>query len=148
MIRVGCNTLLYPFLYRETEDEGSIDVGDGVVISLVVHIAARAGIAIGAGTMIGEYTNIRDANHARIVGLGVCDSGELRTVVLLHFHCLSTPADLETGFQVAPLPLSVDWKNYRLNVLSVRGLIESVNCNRHTLARKSQSRFSTKVRRL
>jgi acetyltransferase-like isoleucine patch superfamily enzyme len=75
MIRIGRNSLLYPSLYLETEDEGSIDIGDGVVISRGVHIVSRAGILIGNGTMIGEYTSIRDANHARIAGLRIRDSG-------------------------------------------------------------------------
>ena len=75
MIRIGRDTLLYPFLYLETEDEGSIDIGDEVVISRGVHIVSRAGIVIGDGTMIGEHTSIRDANHARIAGLRIRDSG-------------------------------------------------------------------------
>jgi acetyltransferase-like isoleucine patch superfamily enzyme len=75
MIRVGSRTLLYPFLYLETEDEGSIDIGDRVVISRGVHIVSRARITIGSGTMIGEYTSIRDANHARIPELSIRDSG-------------------------------------------------------------------------
>jgi acetyltransferase-like isoleucine patch superfamily enzyme len=75
MIRVGRNALLYPLLYLETDDAGSIDIGEGVVISRGVHIVSRAGITIGKGTMIGEYTSIRDANHARIPGLPIRDSG-------------------------------------------------------------------------
>jgi acetyltransferase-like isoleucine patch superfamily enzyme len=75
IIRIGRHALLYPSLFLETEDRGSIDIGDGVVISRGVHIASRAGITIGNGTMIGEYTSIRDANHARIAGLPIRDSG-------------------------------------------------------------------------
>jgi acetyltransferase-like isoleucine patch superfamily enzyme len=74
-IRIGRNALLYPFLYLETEDSGSIDIGDRVVISRGVHIVSRVGITIGNGTMIGEYTSIRDANHARIPALPIRDSG-------------------------------------------------------------------------
>jgi len=75
MIHIGRHTLLYPFLYLETEDRGSIDIGDGVVISRGVHIVSRAGIMIGCGTMIGEYTSIRDSNHSRMPGLPIRDSG-------------------------------------------------------------------------
>lgn len=75
MIRIGRDTLLYPSLYLETVDEGSIDIGVGVVISRGVHIASRAEITIGNGTMIGEYTSIRDANHARAAGIPIRDSG-------------------------------------------------------------------------
>lgn len=74
-IRIGRNSLIYPFLYLETEDGGSIDIGDGVVISSGVHIVSRTAITIRSGTMIGEYTSIRDANHARVTGLRIRDSG-------------------------------------------------------------------------
>jgi acetyltransferase-like isoleucine patch superfamily enzyme len=74
-IRIGADTLLFPSLYLETEDSGSIDIGEGVVISSGVHVVARAGISIGSGTMIGEYTSIRDANHVRAPGAPIRDSG-------------------------------------------------------------------------
>lgn len=74
-IRIGRNTLLFPSMYLETEGTGSIDIGDDVVISSGVHIVSRAGILIGRGTMIGEYTSIRDANHVRAKGTPIRDSG-------------------------------------------------------------------------
>jgi acetyltransferase-like isoleucine patch superfamily enzyme len=74
-ILIGRNSLLFPSLYLETEDEGVIDIGDSVVISGGVHIVSRAGILIGRGTMIGEYTSIRDANHARVADLPIRNSG-------------------------------------------------------------------------
>ena len=49
MIRFGRDVLLYPGLYLETEESGSIEIGDGVVISRGVHIVSRDGIRIGAG---------------------------------------------------------------------------------------------------
>ncbi len=74
-IRFGRNVLLFPLMYFETEDDGLIDIGDSVVISSGVHIVSRARILIGRGTMIGEYTSIRDANHVRAADLPIRDSG-------------------------------------------------------------------------
>jgi acetyltransferase-like isoleucine patch superfamily enzyme len=74
-IRIGRDALLYPGLFLETEESGSIEIGDGVVVSCGVHIASRAGITIGDGTMIGEYSSIRDANHARVPSLQLRGSG-------------------------------------------------------------------------
>jgi carbonic anhydrase/acetyltransferase-like protein (isoleucine patch superfamily) len=82
-ITIGRNTLVYPSIYLETEDFGSIDIGDRVVLSRGVHIAARAGITIGGGTMIGEYTSIRDANHARVPGLLLRDSGYISRPIVI-----------------------------------------------------------------
>lgn len=62
-IRTGQGLYLYPALYLETFGSAQIDIGDEVVISRGVHIVAFAGVTIGAGSMIGEYASIRDANH-------------------------------------------------------------------------------------
>jgi acetyltransferase-like isoleucine patch superfamily enzyme len=64
-IELGKDLLLYPGLYLETRGDGSIAVGDGVVISRGVHIVSYAKVSIGECSMIGEYTSIRDANHVR-----------------------------------------------------------------------------------
>jgi acetyltransferase-like isoleucine patch superfamily enzyme len=41
----------------------------------VPHIVAMAGITIGKGSMAGEYTSIRDANHVRADSTSSRDAG-------------------------------------------------------------------------
>jgi acetyltransferase-like isoleucine patch superfamily enzyme len=68
IIRVGNNVLLYPNLHLETQGSGSIEIGDNVVLSTNVHLVSMAKITIGHGSLIGEFTSIRDANHTRLPG--------------------------------------------------------------------------------
>jgi acetyltransferase-like isoleucine patch superfamily enzyme len=74
-IRIGNNVLLYPGVHLETQGEARIDLGDEVVISRGAHIVAMAGVIVGKGTLIGEYTSIRDANHMRDPQQQIRDSG-------------------------------------------------------------------------
>jgi acetyltransferase-like isoleucine patch superfamily enzyme len=74
-IRIGENVLLYPGVHLETQGEARIELGDGVVISRGAHLVAMAGVTVGKGTLIGEYTSIRDANHMREPGQTIRDSG-------------------------------------------------------------------------
>jgi acetyltransferase-like isoleucine patch superfamily enzyme len=67
-IRVGNDVLLYPNLHLETQGSGSIEIGNNVVLSTNVHIVSMAKISIGHGSLIGEFTSIRDANHTRLPG--------------------------------------------------------------------------------
>lgn len=62
-ITLGRNLYLYRGLYFETQEQGSISIGDGVVISRGTHLVSFARISIGDHSMIGEYCSIRDANH-------------------------------------------------------------------------------------
>jgi acetyltransferase-like isoleucine patch superfamily enzyme len=64
-ITLGRQLYLYPGQYWETREAGSISIGDRVVLSRGVHLVAYAGLSIGAGSMIGEYASLRDANHLR-----------------------------------------------------------------------------------
>lgn len=74
-IRMGRNLYLYRDLHLETQHGGEIELGDEVVLSRGVHIVAFAGVRVGAGTMIGEYTSIRDANHRHGAGVAPRSSG-------------------------------------------------------------------------
>jgi acetyltransferase-like isoleucine patch superfamily enzyme len=74
-IRIGENVLLYPGVHLETQGDARINLGDEVVISRGAHVVAMAGVNIGKGTLIGEYTSIRDANHMRDAHQQIRDSG-------------------------------------------------------------------------
>lgn len=68
-IRLGRDLYLYRDLYLETQQQGQIEIGDGVVLSRGVHLAAFSAIEIGAGSLLGEYVSVRDANHGYGPGL-------------------------------------------------------------------------------
>jgi len=82
-IFIGHDALLYPDLHLETQSSAIITLGDDVVLSRGVHLVAMAGISIGKGCMIGEYSSIRDANHARIAGEQLRDSGHTAQPIVL-----------------------------------------------------------------
>lgn len=74
-IRCGAGLYVYPGLYLETRGAAQIEIGPRVVLSRGVHLAAHAGIRIGAGTMMGEYSSIRDAAHVYSSELALRDAG-------------------------------------------------------------------------
>lgn len=82
-IHFGENVLLYPALHLETQGSAAIEIADDVVISRGTHIVAMAGVTIGRGSMIGEYSSIRDANHARNAGLSIRDSGHTAAPIVI-----------------------------------------------------------------
>lgn len=64
-VRLGHNLYVYPGQYWETRESGRLEIGDDVVLSRGVHLVAYASVSLGAGTMVGEYASVRDANHRR-----------------------------------------------------------------------------------
>jgi acetyltransferase-like isoleucine patch superfamily enzyme len=74
-VELGRDLYLYRDLYLETRETATIRIGDRVVISRGTHLVALTGIEIGDGTMIGEYTSIRDANHRVGEATDIRDSG-------------------------------------------------------------------------
>lgn len=74
-IELGRELYLYRDLHLETREDGVIRIGDGVVLSRGVHLVAFDCIEIGAGSMIGEYASLRDANHRFGPGIAPRHSG-------------------------------------------------------------------------
>ncbi|MBK8598550.1 MAG: acyltransferase [Holophagales bacterium] len=74
-IRLGEDLFLYRGLYLETQGEGEIVLGDRIVVSRGVHVVAFDRIEVGEGSMIGEYSSLRDANHRLDPGVPIRDSG-------------------------------------------------------------------------
>lgn len=82
-IRFSHNAYIYPDLYLETQGVGSITLGDDVVMSRGVHLVSHCQITIGAGTMLGEYSSVRDANHQRCNGFALREAGFTSTPIVI-----------------------------------------------------------------
>ena len=82
-ITMGCNLYLYRDLYLETRSGGAINLGNDVVLSRGVHIVAFAGISVGDGTMIGEYSSLRDANHCFGPGIEMRRAGHRASAIVI-----------------------------------------------------------------
>ena len=74
-ITLGKNLYLYRNLSLENQGSGCIKTSIDVVLLRGVHLVAFAGIVLEDRVMIGEYSNIRDANHRVITGSSVHNSG-------------------------------------------------------------------------
>lgn len=74
-VRLGEELFLYRGLYLETQGTGEIVVGNRVVLSRGVHVVAFSRVEIGEGSMVGEYSSLRDANHRPDPSLPIRDSG-------------------------------------------------------------------------
>jgi acetyltransferase-like isoleucine patch superfamily enzyme/glycosyltransferase involved in cell wall biosynthesis len=81
-IHLGSHALIYPGVYLETQGEGSITLGDGVVLSTGVHIVAFERVVLGSGCMVGEYSSIRDANH-RLDSVSIRHSGHVSAAIVI-----------------------------------------------------------------
>lgn len=82
-ISLGKNLYLYRDLYFETQEKGSITIGNAVVLSRGVHLVAFSEIVLEEGVMIGEYTSIRDANHQVIAGSSVRHTGHVGKPIVI-----------------------------------------------------------------
>ena len=82
-ITMGRNLYLYRDLYLETRSGGAIELGNDVVLSRGVHIVAFAGVRIGEGTMVGEYSSIRDANHRFGPGIAIRGAGHSASPIVI-----------------------------------------------------------------
>ncbi len=82
-VRFGEDILLYPNLHLETQETGDIEIGDGVVLSTGVQIVSMAKITIGPGTMIGEYSSVRDANHDRLPDRTIRSAGHTMSPIVI-----------------------------------------------------------------
>lgn len=80
-ISLGKRLYLYRELHWETQAQGKIRIADDVVMSRGVHLVAFSEISIGEGTMIGEYSSIRDANHRRSATQTLRDAGHDSTPI-------------------------------------------------------------------
>lgn len=74
-VRLGEDLFLYRGLYLETQGEGEIVLGSGIVLSRGVHVVSFARIEVGEGSMVGEYSSLRDANHRLVPGVPIRVSG-------------------------------------------------------------------------
>ncbi|QLG87785.1 acyltransferase [Chitinibacter bivalviorum] len=82
-IHFGEGAYIYPGLYLETQETGHITLGDQVVISRGVHLVSHCKIEIGAGSMLGEYSSVRDANHQRDPKLSLRHAGFSKAPIII-----------------------------------------------------------------
>jgi acetyltransferase-like isoleucine patch superfamily enzyme len=82
-IHFGKNLLLYRDLYLETREQGNIKIGNDVVLSRGIHLVSYSRLEIGTGSMIGEYSSVRDANHKMSENTLLRDAGHTSAPIII-----------------------------------------------------------------
>ena len=74
-VRIGDGSIVGDAAFFQAGPGAAIEIGPGVTLNSGTHVVAAEGIRIGAGTAIGEYVSIRDAEHRFAPRTGVRGRG-------------------------------------------------------------------------
>ena len=74
-VRIGAGSIVGDAAFFQAGPGAVVEIGPGVTLNSGTHVVAAEGIRIGAGTAIGEYVSIRDAEHRFAPRTGVRGRG-------------------------------------------------------------------------